>query len=86
MTTPAVMALVRRERSGRTRSHKKTSKRDPPKQNIALFFHNSTMTVSLCLHLNFRAKLRIMYSIESDDLFFREHYVFETKLQILDIG
>ena len=38
-----------------------------PKQNIALFLLSSTMMVALCLHLNFRKKVRIRYWDENED-------------------
>ena len=46
----------------------KNVQRSPyPKQNIALLFHSSAMTVAPCPH--FRTKVKIIYSIEGDDLF-----------------
>ena len=51
------MALVRlrSERSGRTELPLKNVKKWPPKQNIALFLHSSTMTVAP--YLNYDGKL-----------------------------
>ena len=40
-----MMVLVRSEWSGRTGSPKKGQKVTPPKQNIVIFLHSSTMTV-----------------------------------------
>ena len=64
---------------------KKCQKMGPPKQNIALFLYSSTVTVALFfLHLNFRRKAGIMHLVKNDN-FFRDHYLFETKMEIFDI-
>ena len=42
----AVMVFVRSERSGRTGPSKKHQNLQHPKQNIAPFYHSSTMTVA----------------------------------------
>ena len=68
------MALVRSERPTI-----KYVKKWPLKQNIVVFLYSSTMTMAPCLHLNIKTKEGITYSIESDNFFFRDHYVFGTK-------
>ena len=53
----------------------------PPKRNIVLFLHSGTMAVtpSVC---TLRTKVGTLYSIKGEDLFFREHYGFEPKIEI----
>ena len=78
------MALYGANVAGTPGPLKKTSINGPPKQNIALVLHSSTMTVAPFLHLIFRTKVEIMYSIRSDN-FFRDHYDFGAKMENLDI-
>ena len=77
------MALVRSQWRSRTASSPKKRQKVPSyKQNIALFLYSSTMMVAPYLHLNFRTKVEIFHSIETKDFFFREHYGFETKIDL----
>ena len=82
----AVIALVRCEQSGRTDPPKKRQKVAPSEQNIALFLYSSTMTLRPLSAPNFKMKVGIMYSINSDDLFFRVHYNFGRNIKILDVN
>ena len=70
------MALVRSKRRGRTGPSKKCQKVALLRQKIALFFHSSTIMEASHLHLNFKTKAGIMYSIESDDLFSKSSLYF----------
>ena len=82
------MALVRSKRSNRTGSSpKKRQKVAPPKQNIVLYFHSSTMTVALTIYiLTLGRKQKLSTRLEVNTFFFSEHYRFETKMKILGIN
>ena len=59
-------------------------KREGEADFLPAFLSPSNCPTSVCLHIKFRTKVGITKSIENNEFFFRDYYVFGTKIEIMD--